>query len=101
MTLKNDMGSKMYDLDIRPSADKIFRKLYKKNPKQLRAINNKIKEIRSNPYHKYKFLRRPLFMINRIHIDKHFVLLFRIDHKKRLVEILYFDHHDRVYDWRD
>ena len=90
----------MYDLDIKKEADKIFRKLSKKNPKQLEIINKKIQEIKKNPNHIYKFLRKPLQNFNRVHIDKHFVLIFKINHQEGLVTIYYYDHHDNVYLWR-
>jgi YafQ family addiction module toxin component len=90
----------MYDLDIKPTADKIFQKLAKRNKKQLRMIFNKIQEIRENPTHQYKFLRKPLQNYNRVHIDKHFVLIFKMEHKERSVVIYYFDHHENVYKWR-
>lgn len=90
----------MYFLDIKPDADRIFRKLSKKGPKQLLIINKKIREIRTNPHHGYKFLRKPLQMFNRAHIDRHFVLIFKIDHKKKIVDIYYYGHHDEVYKWR-
>lgn len=90
----------MYPLEIKPEADKIFEKLAKKNPKQLSIIENKVKEIRINPHHSYKFLRRPLQTFNRVHIDKHFVLIFKIDHGRQIVVIYYYDHHDFVYQWR-
>lgn len=90
----------MYDLDIKQEADKIFRKLSKKNLKQLIIIDNKIKEIQKNPNHKCKFLRKPLQMFNRIHIDKHFVLIFNINHINKVIEIYYYGHHDNVYKWR-
>jgi mRNA-degrading endonuclease RelE of RelBE toxin-antitoxin system len=50
----------MYDLFVKPEADRIFAKLSKKNPKQLVIISKKITEIRTNPNHNYKFLRKPL-----------------------------------------
>ena len=87
----------MYDLEIKPEADKIFFKLSKKNPAQLKAIYNKVNEIRSNPFHEYKFLRKPLQTFNRVHIDKHFVLMFKIDHTIKVVDIYYYGHHDKVY----
>ena len=90
----------MYDLSIKKEADKIFKKLSKKNPKQLIIIYKKIEEIRKNPNHIYKFLRRPLQNFNRVHIDKHFVLIFKINHQEGLIEIYYYDHHDNVYLWR-
>lgn len=90
----------MYDLDIKPEADNIFKKLAKKNRKQLEVIHKKIQQIRLNPDHTYKFLREPLQTFNRVHIDKHFVLIFRINHQDKVVNIYYFDHHDNVYKWR-
>ena len=87
----------MYDLIVKPEADKIFAKLAKKNPKQFEIVSKKISEIQNYPYHKYKFLRKPLQNLNRVHIDKHFVLIFRIDHKEKVIEIYYYAHHDEVY----
>jgi len=89
----------MYDLDVKPTADKIFKKLAKKNRKQLKIIYKKIQEIRTKPEHKYKHLRKPLQNFNRIHVDAHFVLIFNIDHTNEVVEIYYFGHHDDVYKW--
>ncbi len=89
----------MYDLDIKPSVDKIFKKLIKRNRKQLESIHKKIQEIRNYPDHHYKHLRKPLQDFYGVHINTHFVLIFRIDHAKKVVEICYFDHHDNVYKW--
>ena len=89
----------MYKLLIKPEADKIFRKLLKKNPKQLKIIDKKITEIRKKPYG-YKFLKNPLQNFNRIHIDKHFVLIFKIGHGNEIVDIWYYGHHDDAYKWR-
>jgi YafQ family addiction module toxin component len=88
----------MYSLEIKPEADKIFKKLAKKDIKQLSIINKKILEIRKSPLG-YKFLRKPLQNFNRVHIGS-FVLIFRIDHNKKLVEVFYFGHHDNVYQWK-
>ncbi len=89
----------MYNLDIKPEADKIFYKLAKKNPKQLMILDKKIKEIRENP-NGYKFLRKPLQGFNRVHIDKHFVLVFKVNHENHVITIYYYDHHDYVYKWQ-
>ena len=86
----------MYDLEIKEEADKIFKKLSKKNQKQLAIINKKIIGIREGPYG-YKFLRKPLQSLNRVHIDNHFVLIFKIDHEQKVIIIYYYDHHDSVY----
>ena len=90
----------MYDLDVKPEVDKIFNKLKNRNLKQLQIIDKKIKEIRANPFHIYKFLKEPLQTFNRVHIDKHFVLVFKINHTKRTIEVYYYDHHDNTYKWK-
>ncbi len=90
----------MYDLDVKEEADKIFSKLSRKNPKQLMIIDKKLTEIRQNPHNSYKFLRSPLQHFNRVHIDTHFILIFKVDHLKKIVEAYYFDHHDYAYKWR-
>jgi YafQ family addiction module toxin component len=87
----------MYRLNISKECEKIFFRLAKKNPKQLEIIHKKILEIRSNPFHEYKSLRAPLNGYNRVHIDKHFVMIFRIDHENLTVEIIYYGHHDNAY----
>lgn len=89
----------VYDLYVKPEADSIFKKLAKKNPVQLKIIHHKITEIRESPFG-YKFLRKPLQGFNRVHIDKHFVLLFKIDHESKMVDVYYYDHHDYVYQWQ-
>ena len=40
----------MYQLDIEPSADKIFRKLEKKDKEQMRRVDNKLQQILEDPY---------------------------------------------------
>jgi len=90
----------MYSLLIKPTADKIFQKLAKKNKRRLTLIFKKTQEIRENPNHKYKFLKKPLQNFNRVHINTNFVLIFKIDHKKKAVELFFFGHHDEVYKWR-
>jgi len=90
----------MYFLEIKPEADRIFKKLAKKNKKQLAIIHKKILEIREHPLAPHKFLRNPLQSFQSAHIDRHFVLIFKIHHDTHIVEIYYYDHHDKVYSWR-
>ena len=90
----------MYALAVKPDVDKTFAKLVKKDRKQLLAIGKKIEEIRANPHHVYKFLRKPLQRYNRVHIDSNFVLIFRIDHNEQMVTVYAYDHHDAIYKWR-
>ena len=90
----------MYDLEVKEEIDRIFRKLARKNPKQLEMIDKKVNEIRSNPERIYKFLHFPLQGFNRVHIDTHFVLIFKVNHVRKAVILYYFDHHDNAYKWR-
>lgn len=86
----------MYSYELRINVERIFHKLSKKNPKQLYIIEKKIQEITSNPYH-YKSLKAPLQHLRRVHIDKHFVLIFSIDEKSKIVIIEDYEHHDKIY----
>ncbi|MGD9275653.1 MAG: hypothetical protein PVJ67_00610 [Candidatus Pacearchaeota archaeon] len=90
----------MYSLEIKEEADKTFSKLSRKNLKQLKMIDKKIKKIRQEPLHSYKFLKKPLQKFNRVHVDNSFVLVFKIDPPRETVIIFYFDHHDKVYQWK-
>ena len=86
----------MHSFDIRPHVDKIFLKLRKKNPKQLKIIYKKIAEILQNP-NRYKNLRKPMQHLKAVHVDKQFVLTFSVHNSKNLVIIEDFDHHDNIY----
>ncbi len=86
----------IYILDVSSKADEKFKKLYKKNPKQLEIINKKIKQIREFPQH-YKPLSYDMKGTRRVHIDKSFVLTFEIDEQNKIVRVLDYDHHDNIY----
>jgi YafQ family addiction module toxin component len=86
----------MYALDTQPSLDKIFSKLSKKNPKQMKIIFKKVEQILQNPYH-FKPLRGDMNGARRVHIDKSFVLTYEIDEKNKTVRLLDYDHHDKIY----
>ncbi len=86
----------MYSLKIKPDLEKILKKLVKKNRKQVEIIFNKIDEILANP-HRYKNLRAPLNDWKRVHVDKHFVLIFSVDEESKSVTLEDYDHHDNIY----
>ena len=86
----------MYFLATKPDVDKIFSKLAKKNPKQLQVIFKKIEQIVENPYH-FKPLKGDMHGARRVRIDKSFVLIYEIDEKNKVVRILDYDHHDKIY----
>ena len=85
-----------YALDISEELDKKFDKLAKKNKKQIQIINKKVQQILENPYH-FKPLRGDMYGARRVHTGKSFVLIYEIDEKNKVVRLLDYEHHDRVY----
>lgn len=82
----------MYKLEI----DKdVFKKLFKKDVKQLETVNKKIEQILQNP-HQFKPLKYPLESLRRVHIGP-FVLIYQIDEKRKIVIIWGYEHHDEAY----
>ncbi len=82
----------MYNLIIKEELNIKFEKLAKKNKKQLEIISNKLDEILENP-HRYKNLRAQMNHLKRVHIDKHFVLVFSIDEDSKTAILEDYDHH--------
>ena len=85
-----------YALDIPDELDKIFRKLAKKNKKQMQIIDKKVQQIVDNPHH-FKPLRGDMHGARRVHIDKSFILTYEIDEENKVVRLLDYDHHDKIY----
>ncbi len=86
----------MYKLKIKPTADRIFKRLAKKDKEQLRRINRKIRQILEEPYH-FKPLRKPLDGLRRAQVGS-FVIVYEIQEKGNIIEICYYDHHDNIYE---
>lgn len=86
----------MYKLELSDELSKKLKKLKKRNITQYVAISKKAKEIQTEP-HRYKNLNYPLNNLKRVHIDKHFVLLFSIDEELKTVTLEDYDHHDNIY----
>ncbi len=85
-----------YDLELSEEVDEKFRKLAKKNKKQLVIIRKKIQEILEIPHH-FKPLGGDMHGAYRVHIDKSFVLIYEVQEQRKIVRILDYDHHDKVY----
>jgi len=85
-----------YVLDISDEADKKFKKLKTKNKKQLKIIDKKVQQILENPHH-FKPLRGDMHGARRVHINKSFILIYEIHEGDRVVRILDYDHHDKIY----
>jgi toxin YoeB len=86
----------MYALEIKPSCQRDIEKLCRKNPVLREALEKKMNEIVQNPQH-YKSLKYDLAGERRVHLMKSFVLKFEIHENERVVEFLFFGHHDEAY----
>ena len=85
-----------YKLEIDEELDKSVSRLSKKNKKQIEINFKKVEEILENPY-QYKPLRGDMKGSRRVHIDKHFVLIYEILEEAKTVRLLDYNHHDKVY----
>jgi len=83
-----------YLLEFSKEFDIIFEKLQKKNTKHREIITKKLREILRNPEH-YKPLRHDMKGYRRVHIDKSFVLIFKIEGNRIIVQD--YGHHDDIY----
>jgi YafQ family addiction module toxin component len=85
----------MYSIENSPKIDLIFKKLAKKNPRQLEIIAKKLPDIVKNP-HRFKPLGNIMKGFRRVHFG-HYVLTFSIDEKNKIVMLEDYDHHDNIY----
>lgn len=88
----------MYTLAVRKSVDRILSKLAKKDPKRMRALERKVKQILEDP-HRFKSLKAPMHHLRRVHVGKSFVLVYSIDERNKVVVIEDYAHHDEIYQW--
>ncbi|HLD97315.1 MAG TPA: type II toxin-antitoxin system RelE/ParE family toxin [Candidatus Nanoarchaeia archaeon] len=85
-----------YSVEVAEILNKTFGKLAKKDKATFQAVNKKVAEIVDNPHH-YKPLRAPLQNKRRVHISGSFVLIFKIDEERKVVQLLEFEDHDKAY----
>ena len=71
---------------------------YKKDKKRYEILMKKIQEIiNSKDIEHYKNLRAPLQNFKSVHIDKHFVLIFKYNKNENIVHFFDLDHHDKIF----
>ena len=89
----------MYNFERSNKLIKILKKLFKKDKVRYEATTKKIHEvIRSeNPQH-YKNLSYDLSDFKGVHIDSHFVLIFKVNEKDKLIRFEDLQHHDTAYE---
>jgi len=90
----------MFNFDISDELKIVLRKLSKKDRIRIYILNKKIKEIINNDVQsidRYKNCRYDLKDYKRVHVDKHFVLLFMVYKEKHMIYFWRLKHHDDVY----
>ena len=86
----------MYSDSYSEEIVKKLKKLKNKDSKHHPIVRKKMDQILANPEHSYKLLHYDMKGIKRVHIG-HFVLVFVIDHVKKIVSFEDYDHHDIIY----
>jgi YafQ family addiction module toxin component len=85
----------MYEIENSTKIVFIFKKLSKKNPKQLEAIMEKLAKVVENP-RRFKPLSNVMKGRRRLHFGS-FVLVYSIDEINKVVKLIDYDHHDNIY----
>lgn len=85
----------MYSLEVEEEVSKTFKKMLKKDRKQLEAVHKKIEQVLSDPF-QFKPLRHPLEGLRRVHIGS-FVLIYKVIDNPPTVRIVKYSHHDEAY----
>ncbi len=88
----------MYNWERSEKLKKILEKLFKKDKVRYEATLSKIREVLNSeePNH-YKNLSYNLKQFKRVHIDTHFVLIFKVDEKNKIIWFEDLQHHDVIY----
>jgi len=89
-----------FDFDLSDELSLLIKKLQKKDKFRVIILNKKIKEIINNDVNsvdRYKNLKYSLSEYKRVHVDKSFVLIFKVDKKRNHILFDRLKHHDAVY----
>ena len=90
----------MFSFDITDELRLVLAKLAKKDRLRAAIVYKKIEQIIScdeKAIDHYKNLRNDLSDFKRVHIDKSFVLMFRVSKKDMHIIFIKLKHHDNVY----
>lgn len=90
----------MLKSEISPFLLKLLKKISKRNSGDYINIMKKIDEIRNSSIssiNHYKNLKKPLQHLKRVHVNKHYVLLFSFNSRTRTVRFEDYLHHDEAY----
>jgi len=88
----------MREYYVEKQLKKKLRVLLRKDKIRYSIVLTKMEEVvaREDVDH-YKNLRAPLQHLKRVHIDSHFVLVFRYDAASDIIFFYDLDHHEKIY----
>jgi YafQ family addiction module toxin component len=90
----------MFKFQFSDKLKKVVAILNKKDRARNLVIAKKIQEVINNDassINRYKNLRYDLSDYKRVHIDKSFVLIFKVFEKENFILFERIDHHDKIY----
>ena len=88
----------MYNYYFEEKLRKKLSIVFKKDPSRYKIFMKKIEEIiTSDNISHYKNLRKPLQDFKRVHIDAHFVLVFKYEKNEDAIYFYDFGHHEKIY----
>ena len=85
-----------YNLEISEKLKRIFEKLKRKDKVSSEILKKKIRLILENPF-QFKPLKGNMKGVRRVHIGKSFVLTYEILESEKIVRLLDYEHHDKIY----
>ena len=89
-----------FKYDVSDELESTLTKLFKKDLKRYEIVFKKIEEVASRDLSTidfYKNLKHGLNEYKRVHIDKSFVLIFKVFKKEKFILFDRLEHHDNIY----
>jgi mRNA-degrading endonuclease YafQ of YafQ-DinJ toxin-antitoxin module len=90
----------MFDFDVSDELKFVIKRLIKKDKKRLMILNKKIKEVINNDSEtidRYKNCKYDQKEYKRVHIDKSFILLFKVTKEKSHILFIKLGHHEDIF----
>jgi len=92
--------SKMFEFDISEELELVIKKLAKRDRERVEALRKKMLEIVNNDaksIDRYRNCRYDLKEYKHVHIDKSFVLVFKVFKQENRILFAYLGHHDDFF----
>jgi YafQ family addiction module toxin component len=94
------LESKMFEFDVSEELKLVMAKLAKRDRNRLLALRNKMAEIISNSYQTIDHYHNCIYSLKEykhVHIDKSFVLFFKVCKQENRILFAFLGHHDAIF----